>query len=61
MMQRGMRFIDPLLNNFNDVNAKFNGIVTQFENPPMKIHRDQCNIKFITLLTCIKYKVFIKN
>lgn len=43
---------------YNDVNEKFNEILTTFESPPMNIGRDQCNVKFMTLLTCIQFKVF---
>lgn len=40
---------------YNDVNTRFNEFVTQFENPLMKIQRDQSNAKCMTLLTCIQY------
>lgn len=43
---------------YNDVNARFSEIVTIFEFPPLNIRRDQCNVKFMILLTCIQFKVF---
>ena len=43
---------------YNDVNARFNEILTEFKNPTMKSRRDQCNVKFMKILTCIHFKVF---
>ncbi|CAO1350461.1 unnamed protein product [Diamesa serratosioi] len=42
---------------YNDINVRFSEVVTLFEFPPFNIRRDQCNVKFMALLMCIKHKV----
>jgi hypothetical protein len=46
---------------YNDVTAKKDRIVAEMEKSPYNVRRDQCNVLFMAMITCVQLQSFAVN
>jgi hypothetical protein len=44
---------------YNEITSNFANIQSKYEASPFELKKDECNIKFMAMMTCVEFQTFL--